>query len=57
MKLYCPCNNDAPDPCPLCGATLRGDDPVRGICQHPDPPPTDYGLRLVLIDRETGKIV
>jgi hypothetical protein len=24
---------DHRDPCPVCGATVSGDDPVRGICQ------------------------
>jgi hypothetical protein len=28
-------------PCPACGATISGDDPVRGVCQarHNGPPP------------------
>lgn len=54
---YCPCREETPDPCPLCGATVSGDDPRRGVCQYPDPPPTDYGIRLVLVDRDTGEIV
>jgi hypothetical protein len=30
---YCPCVNGQPDPCPACGATISGNDPVRGFCQ------------------------
>ena len=56
-KQYCPCKDDKPDPCPLCGATVAGDDPRRGICQYPEAPPIDYGLRLVLVDRDTGGII
>lgn len=55
--LYCPCDNDQPDPCPLCGATLAGDDPHRGVCQHPKPRRADYGLRIILVDRNTGEPV
>lgn len=56
--LYCPCEDETPDPCPACGATIKGDDPVNGVCQAlRGAPPTDYGLRLVLIDRNTGKEV
>jgi hypothetical protein len=29
----CPCENEKPDPCPKCGATVAGDDPVNGVCQ------------------------
>lgn len=31
--LYCPCENDLPDPCPACGATVAGNDSVSGVCQ------------------------
>jgi hypothetical protein len=56
-KRYCPCENEKPDPCPLCGATVSGDDPRNGVCQYPDPPPPDYGIRIVLVDRDTGEII
>lgn len=55
MQKYCPCRDEQPDPCPLCGATVSGDGLVRGICQYPNPPPTDYGIRVVLVDRATGE--
>lgn len=29
----CPCNEETPDPCPKCGATVSGNDPVHGVCQ------------------------
>jgi len=25
--------DDDPRPCPMCGATFAGDDPVQGVCQ------------------------
>jgi hypothetical protein len=31
--MKCPCDNGIPDPCPLCGATVSGQDAVNGICQ------------------------
>lgn len=45
------------DPCPDCGATVSGNDRVHGVCQarYPQPARTDYGLRLILVDRDTGK--
>jgi hypothetical protein len=54
---YCPCQEETPDPCPACGATVSGDDPVNGVCQARQcrPPPDDYGLKLVLIDKATGR--
>ena len=54
---------EAPDeetglPCPACGATIEGNDPVRGICQavsgRPKPEPILY---FALQDKETGEIV
>ena len=52
---YCPCYEETPDPCPACGATVSGSDPVRGVCQATHKrPPSDYGLSLILIDRNTG---
>ena len=33
----CPCKNEQPDPCPVCGATVSGDDPVKGVCQAGNP--------------------
>lgn len=29
----CPVMNESPDPCPKCGATVSGNDPVNGVCQ------------------------
>lgn len=29
----CPCEYETPDPCPKCGATVSGNDPVNGVCQ------------------------
>ena len=53
--IYCPCREESPDPCPACGATVAGNDPVRGICQATHGySPIDYGIRLILIDRNSG---
>lgn len=53
--LYCLAEQG--DPCPACGATESGDDPVRGRCQaiHLRPPPEPL-VRLVLIDKRTGQV-
>jgi hypothetical protein len=54
---YCPCKDETPDPCPACGATVEGADPVRGVCQ------ARYGYRrepdvlLVLTHRDTGEVI
>lgn len=54
---YCPCENDAPDPCPACGATIEGNDEVRGICQaRHGYKPKPY-LSVGLVDKETGEWV
>lgn len=53
----CPCHEGQPDPCPACGATVKGDDPVNGVCQAKGPPATDYGLRIILIDKRTEEPV
>lgn len=54
---YCPCENETPDPCP-CGATVSGNDPVRGVCQaRKSGYPPGHGVRLVLVDKTTGEIV
>lgn len=29
----CPCFDETVDPCPRCGATVAGNDAVRGVCQ------------------------
>ncbi len=54
---YCPDLKEDED-CPACGATVKGDDPVRGICQArfngPTPKPL---LEFVLIDKRDGEIV
>ena len=54
---YCPCDGELPDPCPACGATVAGNDRVHGVCQLTDVPPTDYGIRIVLVHRDTGEII
>jgi hypothetical protein len=53
---YCPCKEETPDPCPACGATVAGNDPVRGVCQatHGKKKPD---VLLVLVDKNTGEIV
>ena len=42
----------------ICGATVEGNDPVRGVCQarrnYPKPQPL---VTLVLVDKVTGEIV
>ena len=55
---YCPCENESLTPCPACGATVSGNDPVRGVCQakhgvKPDAP----SVIVVLINRRTGEII
>lgn len=49
---------DYRDPCPGCGATAAGNDPVRGVCQarHNGPAPKPF-LELVLIDKRDGKVI
>ena len=46
------------EPCPACGATVAGNDKVRGICQalknRPRPQPL---IHIVLIDKRTEEIV
>jgi hypothetical protein len=32
----CPCKDEQPDPCPMCGATVSGNDAVNGACQIMD---------------------
>lgn len=55
---YCPCEDELPDPCPACGATVKGDDPVRGVCQaRRGAKPSDYRLSLILVHRDSGEIV
>lgn len=55
---YCPCEEETPDPCPACGATVAGDDPVRGICQarRLGPPPRPL-VEFVLVDKATGEVI
>jgi len=53
---YCPCENQI-DPCPACGATIEGNDPVRGVCQatHGIEPSSLFELvEIVLIDKYTN---
>lgn len=53
---YCPCENEMPDPCPACGATVAGNDKVKGACQaifnRPAPRPL---VELILVDKYTGE--
>lgn len=54
---YCPCRDETPDPCPACGATVDGNDAVRGVCQAwGGAPPSDYGLSLILVDRDGAPV-
>jgi hypothetical protein len=54
---YCPCESETPDPCPACGATVEGNDPVRGVCQAWRGYRRTSDVQLVLIDKETGAVV
>lgn len=54
---YCPCHEETPDPCPACGATVSGKDPVRGVCQATHGVERKPDVLLVLTDRDTGKII
>lgn len=56
---YCPCEDELPDPCPACGATVSGNDPVRGVCQSLSMKAERRlsPVELVLIDRDTGEVV
>ncbi len=55
---YCPCDDDEPDPCPSCGATVSGNDRVYGVCQARYPyRQRAHVLFIELHDRETGNIV
>jgi hypothetical protein len=52
---YCPCENETPDPCPACGATVEGKDKVRGVCQAlygREPKPL---VELILINKQTDQ--
>lgn len=54
---YCPCENEMPDPCPVCGATVDGVG-MKGVCkalfQRRRP---ESLVQIVLIDRRDGKVV
>ena len=56
---YCPDEvDDRFDvPCPACGATINGDDPVRGVCQarFNGRRPRPY-IEVVLIDRQAASL-
>lgn len=54
-QLYCPCENETPDPCPACGATVAGNDPVRGVCQALRGRQPQPLVELVLVHRDTGQ--
>jgi hypothetical protein len=52
------CRAEEPNECTDCQATIRGNDPVNGVCQaRYGCAPPDYGLRLILVDRDTGSLV
>lgn len=57
---YCPddMSEETDDPCPACGATVSGKDPVRGVCQarHNGPRPRPL-VELILVRRDTGERV
>lgn len=55
--LYCSADDESV-PCPACGATADGNDPVRGVCQaiRMGPPPEPL-VQVVLVDKRTGEIV
>lgn len=45
------------EPCPQCGATYEGNDPVRGVCQaRYGHRPKSY-IRIVLIDKRNCDVV
>lgn len=54
---FCPCFEEAPDPCPACGATVSGKDVVRGICQARKGYRREPDVVLVLTDRDTGAVI
>lgn len=47
----CPCDDDKPDPCPKCGASVAA-----GVCKYPKPVRAS-GVSLVLTDKETGAVI
>lgn len=54
---FCPVENETPDPCPACGATVSGNDPVHGVCQARKFKPRYRGIEIILTDKDTGEIV
>jgi len=55
---YCPCYDDKPDPCPACGATISGNDHVRGVCQATYPYKQRARVLFIeLHDRKIGNVV
>lgn len=54
---FCPCENEMPDPCPACGATVGGNDKVRGICQARKGYRREPDVILVLTHRDTGELI
>lgn len=54
---YCPCLHETPDPCPACGATVSGNDKVRGICQARKGTYRPPLVELVLTDKRTGEVI
>lgn len=54
---FCPCQDEKPDPCPACGATVEGNDRVRGVCQARRGSRPEPILSWVLVDKNSGQEV
>lgn len=55
---YCPCRDDKDLSCPACGATIEGNDSVRGMCQARYPYMQRASILFVEIrNRKTGNVV
>jgi hypothetical protein len=57
MTDYCPCEDEKPDPCPACGATVSGKDRWQGRCQARYGSKAPPSLFFVLEDKETREVV
>ena len=50
--MICPCENEQPDPCPACGATVAD-----GICKATEPrPPEPLGFSIVVIHKDDLRV-
>lgn len=54
---YCPCEDEKPDPCPACGATVSGKDKWGGRCQARHGSKPKPSLFFVLEDKDTREVV